>query len=68
MKSGHRGWMMAALSGTLLVSAACRKPSAPEVGQPMPGLTTDERARFEEGGRLFQQKFTPETGLGPLFN
>ncbi len=35
---------------------------------PLPGLTAEERARFEEGRRLFEFEFTPQDGLGPIFN
>ncbi len=35
---------------------------------PLSGLTTEERARFEEGRRLFEFEFAPRDGLGPLFN
>jgi CxxC motif-containing protein (DUF1111 family) len=38
------------------------------VGEPLPGLNTGERARFERGADIFDQEFEPETGLGPLFN
>jgi len=40
--------------------------SAP--GDPLPFLTLDQRALFERGRGVFQTEFTPETGLGPLFN
>jgi len=39
-----------------------------EPGAPLPGLTLEQRALFERGRGLFQTEFTPETGLGPLFN
>jgi CxxC motif-containing protein (DUF1111 family) len=41
--------------------------SAP-IGDPLPGLTAGEVARFEIGRSLFGRQFTPETGLGPRFN
>ena len=49
-----------------LAAATCRKPASP--GDPLPGLTSQERDRFAAGQRLFLKKFAPETGLGPLFN
>jgi CxxC motif-containing protein (DUF1111 family) len=49
-----------------LLTAACSTP--PKPGDPLRGLTRDERDRFEMGRAIFQRKFTPETGLGPLFN
>ena len=38
------------------------------VGGPLPGLSGVQRRRFEMGRAVFQTVFTPETGLGPLFN
>jgi CxxC motif-containing protein (DUF1111 family) len=43
-------------------------PKAPAPGDPLPGLTSGEQARFAAGRGVFQQVFEPETGLGPLFN
>lgn len=48
------------------VLAACHATTQP--GDPLPGLSQDERARFEAGRTLFDSVFTPQTGLGPLFN
>jgi len=48
-------------------SATLSSP-APEPGAPLPGLTLAQRAVFERGRGVFQTEFTPETGLGPLFN
>src|SRR5437588_10946142 len=39
-----------------------------EPGGPLPGMTLQQRALFERGRGIFQTEFTPETGLGPLFN
>jgi CxxC motif-containing protein (DUF1111 family) len=39
-----------------------------EPGDPLPGLNTEQRAQFEAGRVLFDRIFTPEEGLGPLFN
>jgi CxxC motif-containing protein (DUF1111 family) len=52
----------------LLVAAAgaCRRP--PQPGDPLPGLSAAERERFDRGRAVFDSVFTPETGLGPLFN
>lgn len=50
----------------LLAAAACLTPAKP--GDPLRGLTRDERNRFEKGRAVFQKQFKPETGLGPLFN
>ncbi len=46
--------------------AGCAPP--PEPGDPLPGLARSELDRFERGRREFDRVFTPETGLGPLFN
>lgn len=56
---------------------ACRpsEPSEPQsvaiavrLGDPLPGLDAEARARFDAGKALFNKVFTPEEGLGPLFN
>jgi CxxC motif-containing protein (DUF1111 family) len=57
----------------LVVWAAACSPRVPEVveaapGDPLPGLAPDESARFLAGKALFNRAFTPEEGLGPLFN
>mgnify|MGYP005856010013 CR=1 FL=1 len=43
-------------------------PASAEMGEPLPGLTPDERRRFQTGRALFARIFTPEEGLGPRFN
>lgn len=50
----------------LLILAGCAKP--PKPGEPLSGLTPDEKALFERGKAQFATVFTPETGLGPSFN
>ena len=55
-------WLAVALAGL----AACVKP--PKLGDPLRGLTPDERSRFDRGREVFGREFEPETGLGPLFN
>lgn len=37
-------------------------------GTPLPGVTTYESEQFVLGQTLFNRAFTPEEGLGPLFN
>ncbi|MDP3909943.1 MAG: di-heme oxidoredictase family protein [Gemmatimonadales bacterium] len=44
---------------------ACRRQ---EPGDPLRGLSAAERARFDSGRVVFDSTFTPEVGLGPLFN
>ena len=46
--------------------AACQKAVKP--GDPVRGLTKDQRASFDRGQVVFDSTFTPATGLGPLFN
>ena len=55
----------AALAAAALASG-CAKP--PEPGDPLPGLSRAQRDRFDKGRDVFTRQFTPETGLGPLFN
>ncbi len=38
------------------------------LGGPLPGLTPEEVRKFHVGEVLFKKEFTPEEGLGPLFN
>ncbi len=47
-------------------AASCRRP--PQPGDPLPGLSAAERARFDSGRAVFDSTFTPQVGLGPLFN
>ena len=37
-------------------------------GAPLPGLSLEEAEQFRLGQTLFNRAFTPEEGLGPLFN
>src|ERR671919_2109296 len=52
--------------GSLLSIPACRK--APALGDPLGGITAEQRDQFDRGRTQFERVFTPETGLGPLFN
>ena len=68
-RNDHARWC--ALGVAACVLSACVKPPAPapELDDPLPGLTADERERFDRGEVLFEDTvFTPEQGLGPLFN
>ena len=49
-----------------LFASGCAKPVHP--GDPISGLTAEQRDRFRRGRAVFDSVFTPETGLGPLFN
>jgi CxxC motif-containing protein (DUF1111 family) len=53
------------LSWSLVIGGCAR---APDPGDPIAGLSKQERARFNRGRAEFERLFTPETGLGPLFN
>lgn len=61
------GWerVLPGVAGLLMVAACAREPVP---GGPLPGLHADELERFEKGRAAFGRVFTPETGLGPLFN
>lgn len=49
--------------------AESRQPRvAGRAGEPVPGLTPEELIRFRQGEALFNRVFTPEEGMGPLFN
>src|SRR5204862_2600333 len=50
----------------VLLAAGCERPLKP--GDPLRGLNRPERDRFAQGKVVFDSNFTPETGLGPLFN
>ncbi len=45
-----------------------RPLAAEKLGDPIPGLLPEEIAAFERGKELFTKRFTPEEGLGPLYN
>ena len=56
------------LAPCLAVACAAPPPVAAPAGQPLPGLTPAERARFDAGRDAFLHVYTPAEGLGPLFN
>ena len=60
--------VLAALAGSAvcLAGASCARKIQP--GDPIAGLTREQRDQFESGRKAFERTFTPETGLGPLFN
>src|SRR6266487_2534775 len=51
-----------------LVFSGCEPKKQTKLGDPLPGLTPEQMAQFQAGKEVFQRVFTPETGLGPLFN
>ena len=42
--------------------------SPPQFGDPLPGLTRDQLARFQAGKAVFDTNFDAPGGLGPVFN
>lgn len=48
-------------------ASEARAPEA-EPGEPLAGLSAAEAERFAAGKSLFNRPFTPDEGLGPLFN
>ena len=62
--------------GAAALLAACSSPPpaaepevrAAQVGDPLPGLSPQELARFEAGKAAFSRVFLQEEGLGPTFN
>ncbi len=61
-------------SAGLVVGGATSTTSGPrplagrKLGDPIPGLTDAQLAAFERGRVLFEKEWTPEEGLGPLYN
>ena len=65
----HR--VVLSIAGWALGVACARtedSPAVAEPGAPLPGLRQEEVVRFAAGKTLFDKVFTPEEGLGPLFN
>jgi len=60
--------MIRASIAVLAVWSAVACSRAPKPGEPLKGLSAAERARFDSGRAQFEASFTPEQGLGPLFN
>ena len=65
------GWPIA-ITAVVVVAAisGCTRgiPEADSIGDPVPGLTEGELARFEAGRALFDRVFSVGEGTGPLFN
>ncbi|MBI4879211.1 MAG: hypothetical protein HY812_06070 [Planctomycetes bacterium] len=63
----QRLWM----GGVLLVLAGGARGQVqiqPRMGEPLPGLTPSERARFFAGQAMFNTPLSTADGLGPIFN
>ena len=62
------------LAATLIggcAAAEAKRPKsgyADKFGGPVPGLSAAQLAQFKRGKSKFSRLFTPQTGLGPLFN
>jgi CxxC motif-containing protein (DUF1111 family) len=56
----------AAIFAGVVATGGCG--GTPQPGGPLEGLTDTQRERFRKGRVVFNQVFTPPTGLGPLFN
>ena len=66
MRAAGRALVVLAALNALVTAASC--PPAPKPGDPLRGITAEELERFNRGKEVFERAFTPETGLGPLFN
>ena len=67
----HRvfGWLGVCLC--VVSGYACTQvntPTAGRPGDPLPDLTPEQHERFAAGKALFDREYTPQDGLGPLFN
>jgi CxxC motif-containing protein (DUF1111 family) len=58
------------LSCGIVVFFSClhKPPTPPQIGEPLADLTQAQLAQLEQGKKVFQRVFTPQDGLGPLFN
>ncbi|MGH9869078.1 MAG: di-heme oxidoredictase family protein [Candidatus Polarisedimenticolia bacterium] len=66
MRSLPRAVLLFTVAAVLGSIACCRK--VPQPGDPIAGLTKEQRKQFDLGRTEFDRTFTPETGLGPIFN
>lgn len=66
MKAAGVVLTLLAIASAMGATGSCPRPAQP--GDPLRGLSADELQRFEQGREVFARIFTPETGLGPLFN
>ena len=67
----QKGFATLAAAGSVvlfagLLLAGC--PKEPALGDPLDGLTPEQKDQFNSGRTAFEGEFCTETGLGPLFN
>lgn len=60
--------LLASLALTPVALADPPALAAAHIGDPMPGLTPQELALFNQGKAAFEHEFTLEEGRGPLYN
>ena len=66
MKHAARVLSTLMVVGAVVTLFACARRAEP--GDPLAGLSPEERRLFERGKEAFERTFEPQTGLGPLFN
>lgn len=69
--SSSRSGVAPEFAATVPTSATSLGPpdtSRPDLGGPLPGLTPSELAAFVRGREVFERRFKPSEGLGPLYN
>lgn len=52
----------------LFFLCGCVAEKRPQLGDPLLDLTTNQMTQFQAGSNAFKRVFTPQEGLGPLFN
>ena len=60
--------VLAALAVCICTLAGIHCARTLKPGDPLEGLTHQQREQFNRGRTEFERVFTPQTGLGPLFN
>ena len=68
MSSPGVGKVGAAAALTLLGAAALAQEIQPRMGEPLPGLTAAQTARFDAGRPAFSRVLSAADGLGPIMN
>ena len=59
---------IAAASLVLAAALAAAQEIQPRMGEPLPGLTAAQQARFDAGKAAFEHVFDAASGLGPIMN